>query len=480
MSKRILTIGVDLASEDVTDEEFDSRVSLLDWDIVLFRPSIEPWISRRDQYKGKPSLSDNESFQVKEASEHWRREIKQAVESSKTVVVFLPEMTEVYIDTGDRQYSGTGRNRASTRVVDLFHNYKCLPVDLQPVNSSGTSVKLPPKGADLFAPYWSEFGLLSEYKVLIQSPAYQPILQTRTGDRTVGVCVRSKSSSGSLVCLPDMDFYREEFLELTDDDQGTKWKPEAHQFAARLVAAVVAMDGALRSDGEVTPEPSWASDAKFTLPTEVVLRSTLLEIESKLEQVQQQKEEIQRQLAEAGALRALLYEKGKPLERAIIASLTQLGFEAKPFRNEASEFDVVFESAEGRLIGEAEGKDSKAINVDKLRQLAMNLHEDLQREEVTSPAKGILFGNPHRLTPMIERTESPFTEKCILAARSSGTGLLATPNLFGAAQYLAGTPDKAYAALCRTTLVEAVGLATLPSPPEGAPHMSGDAERNDA
>jgi hypothetical protein len=48
---------------------------------------------------------------------------------------------------------------------------------------------------------------------------------------------------------------------------------------------------------------------------------------------------------------------------------------------------VVFESEEGRLIGEAEGKDNKAINVDKLRQLSMNIHEDIQREEVTTPAK---------------------------------------------------------------------------------------------
>jgi hypothetical protein len=57
---------------------------------------------------------------------------------------------------------------------------------------------------------------------------------------------------------------------------------------------------------------------------------------------------------------------------------------------------VVFESEEGRLIGEAEGKDNKAINVDKLRQLSMNIHEDIQREEVTTPAKGVLFGNGYR------------------------------------------------------------------------------------
>jgi hypothetical protein len=117
MSKRILAVGVDLAGDAISEEDFDSRVSLLDWDIVLFRPSIESWVSYADQYKGKPSLNDHTSFKVKEASEHWRREIKLAVESGKTIVVFLSPLTEVYVDTGERQYSGTGRNRATTRLL---------------------------------------------------------------------------------------------------------------------------------------------------------------------------------------------------------------------------------------------------------------------------------------------------------------------------------------------------------------------------
>lgn len=465
MPKKILTVGVDLATDDVASEDFQSKTSLLDWDIVLFRPSIEAWISRREQYKGKPSLSDSESFQVKEACEHWRREIKQTVESGKTVFVFLPELTEVYIDTGDRQYSGTGRNRVMTRIVDLFSNYKSLPIDLQPINSSGTSIKLVSKGAEAFASYWAEFGSFSEYKVLLQTTAHQPILQTRAGERTVGVCVRSKSSAGSLVCVPDIDFYRDEFLELTDNDEGTMWRPEAHQFSARLIASVVALETALRAAGEVTPEPNWTSESSYVLAPEAELRSQLLEIETRLEHIQRQKEDVQKKLVDAGSLRALLYEKGKPLEAAIIGALKLLGFDAKPFREDGSELDVVFESSEGRLIGEAEGKDSKPINVDKLRQLAMNLHEDLHRDEVTRPAKGVLFGNAHRLTDPKERKDSPFTEKCMAAAQSNGTALVDTPQLFSAAQYMAATDDKDYAAQWRAAILQATGFVLLPRPP---------------
>ncbi len=315
MPKRILAVGVDLASDSVSETDFDSRSSLLDWDIVLFRPSIESWVSYGDQYKGKPSLSDHTSFKVKEASEHWRREIKLAIESGKTVLVFLSPLMEVYVDTGDRQYSGTGRNRATTRLVDLFSNYKCLPLDLKPVNSEGTSVKLVPKGAEVLAPYWAEFAEYSEYCVVVQNPEYPPALQTRNGDRTVGTLVRHGKSGGSIVCLPDIDFYRGEFLESTDDDKGTEWTPEAHRFAARFITSVVALDTALRAEGEVTPEPGWAAEPHFALPAELALRSKLLGVEAELERVQRGKEDVLRELSEAGSLRALLYEKGKPLER---------------------------------------------------------------------------------------------------------------------------------------------------------------------
>lgn len=83
MAKKILTVGLELASDDVAHEEFTSRASLLDWDIIIFKPLIGEFITYDDQYKGRPSLSDSRSFQLKEACEHWRREIKQAVESGK-------------------------------------------------------------------------------------------------------------------------------------------------------------------------------------------------------------------------------------------------------------------------------------------------------------------------------------------------------------------------------------------------------------
>lgn len=464
--KRILTVGFELAADEAEYEDFDSKISLLDWDIILFRPEIASFISYGDSYKGRPCLSDRISFQVKDCCEHWRREIKQAIASDKTVIVFLSPHEEVFIDTGDRRYSGTGRNQKTTRLVAEYSNYKSIPTSLFLVASAGTSMKLSTSGADILAAYWREFENVSRYQVILGGQDVPACVLTRTGDKPVGAIYRSKSSTGTLILLPDIDFSPDDFTQEKND--ALIWTAAAKQFAKRMLSAIVALDKSLRSQGAITPEPAWASSERFILGTEDALRRRLLAAGLEVERAQKSKETLAEELRSAGALRALLYENGKPLEHAIIKALRILGFTAAPFKDSDSEFDVVFESDEGRLIGEAEGKDNKAINIDKLRQLSMNVHEDLQRDTVTEPAKPVLFGNAFRLQQPAERLD-PFTTKCYKAAVSSSTALVSTVDLFWTVQYLVSNEDADFAKMCRESLLSSIGRVTFPSAPVALP-----------
>lgn len=435
----------------------------------MFRPEISEFLHNYyETYQGKPCFNDTASFEARECCEHWRREIKQAIETGKTVIVFLPSLYEAYVDTGSRSYSGTGRNQKTTRHVTLLTNYHTLPITLGPVAATGSSMKLAPKGADTLAAYWAEFGDRSSYKVMFDTPDVPACVYTRAGDKPVGAIYRSKSSAGSLLLLPDMDFCPPSFTKAKGNSE--VWTSAATQFAGAFLSAVVALDKALRSSSDVTPEPSWAATPSYALAPEAALRVQLLEAERQVEEAQRRKEKLVEGVGAAAMPRALLYEKGKPLEAAIIAALTTLGFKAEPFKDSDSEFDVVFECAEGRLIGEAEGKDTKAVNIDKLRQLSMNTHEDLQREEVTAPAKPVLFGNGFRLQDPLERPD-PFTEKCHSAAALSSTALVATADLFGPVQYLLAQSDPDYAAACRAVVLCTVGRVIFPTPPS-APAQS--------
>jgi hypothetical protein len=111
-----------------------------------------------------------------------------------------------------------------------------------------------------------------------------------------------------------------------------------------------------------------------------------------------------------------------------------------------------------RLIGEAEGKDDRAISVDKLDQLDRNLKEDFSRQsdDTAQFAKGVLFGNAFRLIDPDNRPDF-FTNKCLLAATRSHISLVKTTDLFLVVQYLDDTPDSEFAEKCRNAIIQADG-----------------------
>jgi hypothetical protein len=127
---------------------------------------------------------------------------------------------------------------------------------------------------------------------------------------------------------------------------------------------------------------------------------------------------------------------------------------------------MVFSSPEGRFLGEAEGKDKRPINIDKLRQLESNIQEDFAKDDVNEYARGVLFGNAERLAQPSKRGEA-FTAKCMSGAERSGIALVNTADLFEPARYLSGYQDSGYRAECRKAIIDAKRqIAVFPKPPE--------------
>ena len=132
--QKILAVGLEIIHKEVECVDFNEEISLLDWDIVLFRPSSDLFFCL-DKYQGLPSLSDDSSFKVKRICERWAREIKLFYDNGKNIFIFLSELQDVFVDSGKRQYSGTGRNRQMTRLVDNYSNYKSLPLSSKFIRS---------------------------------------------------------------------------------------------------------------------------------------------------------------------------------------------------------------------------------------------------------------------------------------------------------------------------------------------------------
>lgn len=115
-----------------------------------------------------------------------------------------------------------------------------------------------------------------------------------------------------------------------------------------------------------------------------------------------------------------------------------------------------------------EGKDNRAINIDKFSQLERNVQEDFARGDVADYAKGVLFGNAYRLVPLTERGPF-FTEKCVSTAKRTHAALVRTPDLFAPAKYLKENPaDVEYAKKCRDAILrDEVEVVLFPAAPIG-------------
>ena len=474
--KTIFTVACEIPGGFGEYVDFNSKTSLLDADFVLFRPCLiyndsmemnndydrifSPYFensNRLKTYQGKPCLSDDSSFKLREAINHWRRELTDFINAGRTVFMIMSSLEQVYVNTGEKEHSGTGRNRQTTEFVRPLFNYDLLPLSAKIVESKGTSIILSP-GEPLLKEYWQQFGNETEYLVHIEdSEHFNPLVITRSGNRTVGAIFQSKSG-GSLVALPWVAFNRQEFFTGEHDSDGeSTWTPKAMEWGKKYVITLKSMDAAIRSQSKATPTPQWSRDENFRTHKETGLSEELLRTQTNISELERQREKIQERLESAGYLKPLLFEQGSALENAILEAMRLMAFKASGYRESDSEFDAVLECPEGRCIGEAEGRDDKPISINKMRQLEVNILEDLDRDEVAQPAKGILFGNAYRLTPPPDRSDGHFTPKCLTAAERNKTALIRTCDLFEVARALADNPDDEFATSCRKAIFDTAG-----------------------
>jgi curved DNA-binding protein CbpA len=270
---------------------------------------------------------------------------------------------------------------------------------------------------------------------IMSSGTQEDMVETKAGEEAPAYNLDHKGESGS---------------------NGSHEEPSYTAASINTVQDTKGTDTAGVSGHLTSPPPTWVLDPAFKTPEESALQSQIADISRRISELQQESKELEQRIDAAGSIRALLYEQGKALELAVRDALTVLGFSARPLKETDSEFDVIFESPEGRCLGNVEGKDTMAINIDRFNQLERNLQEDFAREGVAEYAKGVLFGNAERLNPLNDRGEA-FTVKCVTAAKRVHVALVRTADLFEPVTYLRSHPDPDYAKLCREAIFNTEG-----------------------
>ena len=282
--------------------------------------------------------------------------------------------------------------------------------------------------------------------------------------------------------MPWLDLEREgvftEDFEVDDGEIEDRWTPTAKEWGNRFLNTLASIDQVVKGQGTRTPVPQWAQSDTYRTDEEITLSERVSRIRDQISDLETQKEDTVAKLIDAGSLKALLFEQGRALEEAVLKAMRLMGFNAERYRDSESEFDGVLECSEGRCVGEVEGKDNKPVNIDKMRQLETNVLEDFNRDEVSEPAKAVLFGNAYRLKPPSERPEEHFTSKCVSAAQRNGTALVRTSDLFTVAKALSDNINEEYAAACRAEILSTNGREVeFPAPPDSNVSVAADVGR---
>ena len=458
--------GIEDREVEIEKVSLRSKTSLLDYDIAIIDPSIFEFYGYEDKkHRGKFSLNDTKSFFLREQLEYWRNEILEALNAGKSIFLFLNEEETVFIATGEEHYSGTGRNRQTTRIVNLISNYHIIPAKITVQNSNGSLMKIAEKGYEI-ASYWNDLGDVSEFRVLLEGKFTKPIIKTKAGNKIVGARIKCRNGEGNLFLLPYINFDDPKYD--TEVEGEMCWTEEALTLGQKIIRNLCSIDETVRIADNLTPPPDWASQNKYLLPKEEKTITKLSAIGNEIEQLQRQKEQYEQNRIDESVLKRLLYEKGKPLEDAVHSALKLIDFTVSHYEDADSEFDVIFESAEGRLLGEVQGRDNNAISIEKFDQLVRNINEDFYRKDISEKAKGVLIGNAYRLTDPDKRGDF-FTKKCVTDARKFEVALIRSDHLFEVAKYLSNKSDKRYATACRKAILNTIGQVKFPDLPSSKP-----------
>lgn len=429
--------------------EWNSHRSLLEFDIIVVEPTLRD-LYAFENYNGTPLFSKERSLSVRDSVSNWKSQIKTAYEEGKTIIVSLTERESYFYYTGEVAWSGSGRNSRQTNSISPISNFDMLPSLFVPSQKTVGFKTVPVADDGEFKDRWRSIEDTLQYQFFFTAPNAMPLAVIRGTENLVSAMIPGPRGGAIFLVPPPLI----DFEKWQDEDE--EWNDQGLLAGRKFLNFFLFLKefGSQRQGVEVLPE--WVFDSGLRLPDEKRREIEIRDISEKIADLEAQKTTAQSALAEYVSPKALLYSKGPKLELAVRAALTELGYRAENFAEGDLEFDAMFSVGGKRCLGEVEGKDAKPIDVAKISQLSRCLNEDFDRAEISEFAKGILFGNPFRMTPLAERPEG-FTNKVVIAAERSAISLVYTYQIFDVLRRARATASLDEASAFMSALVDHPG-----------------------
>ena len=168
MDKKIISVEYQIPGHSEQYYEYSSDQSLLDADIIVFRPQ------QFYDGSGKASFDESESYDIQRSSKHWRTELVTALEYGKTVFLILGKYQLASIRTGKTEVKGS----KVINYVANYDNYQFVPIPLPPMTAK-TGTEMIFTGDPVFATFWKEFKAYLKYASYLNEKVQRPIYSSQ-------------------------------------------------------------------------------------------------------------------------------------------------------------------------------------------------------------------------------------------------------------------------------------------------------------
>lgn len=459
---QVLTLDYYFGYDPATFARFGSSTSCFDFDLVIWDPASVIYsglysfggLGGDREYRGLPNLDESSSVRLRADIGRRRTEFTEFVAAGRTLVVIVRPPQRFYYDTGERTYSGTGRNRRTTVHVAEDDVWRALPIDVTVTPAGGKNLQFVGPGA--FAPIWRQFKEILRYEAVVSAPRLVPLFKVAGSDRVAGGTLTVKTE-GRIILLPAPEFPDEDEGDLEDDGSRAISSsaiegepPLACKFQNAIEELAMSLAG---SDIEALPE--WVR--QYALVGEVALQAAVVDKERQLKELRTELSESQAAVAKLERRKLLVTGSGRGLELEVRDALEALGGEVSEPEPGRDDWRVTF--PEGNAVVEVKGLIKSAGEKDAA-QLEKWVANHL--EETGVEAKGILVANGWRDVPLDKRTEPVFPDQMLKYSKARGHCLVTGVQLLGIWQEVEARPDKA--AAWRTKLLTTTGRLKTTAP----------------
>ena len=414
--KKAKILGLNTAFESLeypgfSENRFCSTISLLDYDAVVIDVGFlaeNGYGTGASTYQNRVRLSDYQSSQIVDDFGTIREQLDELLRQGRNLFVLMGRNENCYIFTGEKQFSGTGKNARQTNIVREFDMYSFLPIRIEATHVFGTKISADPK-----TPYYSflkdtaEYGQYASYFSVAED--HVPLATISGTEKMVAAVI--PYAKGKIVCLPQ-PYYEDEYVNPDE------WPTCGKYYLDRLFE----LNAKLSAPDTEASFPDWAGKIRILNEQEALVKKT--EIERKIAELQNELEKQNHLIEGIQRYKLLLTSSGNCLEDIVKQVLSELGFSLT--ETEKGRSDIIAHYNGTHIVAEIKGV-SKSAAEKHAAQLEKWVSQYIEENEITP--KALLIVNGFSDMPVKDRNEAVFPHQMLKYCEARGHALITTTQL---------------------------------------------------